>query len=298
MNKKRPWYNWPLFALVMAAVVYVIIKNTGEIRQYEFSYRWPFLALAFLAETLAYLIQFCIWLSISSDYGLKAPFLKASKGFFLSILGKYLPGKVGLALVRINTYHGYSKKQVSVATGFEVICSLASACLLIPVSVFSISDMLPSYALWISTSGVLAILVFLYPPIFLRIVNTGFRLIKIQPLVKSPTYGASLEFIIAFMLVGLFHGLGLYFVLYSLSEIAFSYYLTITSVYYTAGIIGFLALFAPAGVGVREGIMMLALPAFIDEPVVIVGVILIRLVMTAAELSLAGVSVILEKTNR
>jgi len=32
--------------------------------------------------------------------------------------------------------------------------------------------------------------------------------------------------------------------------------------------------------------------------VVIVGVILIRLVMTAAELSLAGISVILEKINR
>jgi len=298
MNKKRPRYSWLLFALVIAAVVYVIIKNTGEIRQYEFSYRWSFLAMAFFAEALAYLIQFCIWLSISGDYGVKAPFLKASKGFFLSILGKYLPGKVGLALVRINAYRGYSKKQVSVATGFEVICSLASVCLLILAGVFSISDMLPSYAVWVSASGILAILVFLYPPLFLRIVNTGFQLIKRQPLVKSPTYGATLKFIIAFMLVGLFHGLGLYFALYSLSEISFSYYLTITSVYYAAGLIGFFAVFAPAGIGVREGIMMLILPAFIHEPVVIVGVILIRLVMTAVELSLAGISVILEKINR
>ncbi|MCD6501249.1 hypothetical protein J7L01_01475, partial [bacterium] len=119
--------------------------------------------------------------------------------------------------------------------------------------------------------------------------------IKRAPIEKSPSYKTTLKFISAFMLVGLLHGMGLFFVLNSLAALSFSHYLTVTGVYYAAGLVGFFAVFAPAGIGVREGILMLVLPQFIPEPVVIVGAILMRLVITAAELFLAGASVVIEK---
>ena len=298
MKPKRPWYSQLLFALVVAAVVWVVYRNIGEIRTFDFSYRWGFILLAFLFEILAYITQFGIWVGISKEFGLKAPVPKAAKGFFLSQLGKYIPGKVGLVLVRMDAYRGYSKKQVAVATGFEMVSSLASACLLVLLGVVSASALLPSYSVWIAVFGFVLILIFLYPPLFLRLINLGFRIIKRAPIEKSPSYKTTLKFISAFMLVGLLHGMGLFFVLNSLAALSFSHFLTVTGVYYAAGLVGLFAVFAPAGIGVREGIMMLVLPAFIAEPVVIVGAIIIRLLMTTAELLLAGASVMIEKISR
>ena len=53
--------------------------------------------------------------------------------------------------------------------------------------------------------------------------------------------------------------------------------------------------FLPSGVGIREGVLFLILPAFIPMPTVIVGAIAIRLITTAVELLLAGVFVLAER---
>ena len=296
--KSRPWYSWLLFAIVVVAVGWVIYRNIGEIRQYDFSYNLWFIFIAFLFEIVAYLAQFGIWLNLSKAYGLKAPALKAGKGFFLSQLGKYIPGKVGLVLVRLDAYRGYSKKKIAVATGFEMILAVASACILVLVGLISAAEFLPGYAVYGSIALLAVLLVLLYPPFFLKLVNFGFKLIKREPIEESPSYLTTIKFILAFMLVGLLHGVGLFFALKSLSPVPFEYYMTITAVYYAAGIVGLISFFAPAGIGVREGILMLVLPLFIAEPVVIVGAIIIRLLITAAELTLAGIFSICDRSSR
>jgi len=295
--KSRPWYSWLLFGLVVIAVGWFIYRNIGEIRQYDFSYNLWFILLAFAFEILAYLFQFGIWINLSGEYGLKAPAIKAGKGFFLSQLGKYIPGKVGLVLVRMDAYRGYSKKKIAVATGFEMIIALAAACILILVGLISAAEFLPGHAVYGAVAMLAVLLVLLYPPFFLKLVNFGFKLIKREPIEESPSFRTTIKFILAFMLVGLLQGMGLFFALKSLSPVPFEYYMTITAVYYAAGIVGLISFFAPAGIGVREGILMLVLPLFIPEPVVIVGAILIRLLMTAAELTMAGTSTLLEKIS-
>lgn len=296
--KSRPWYSWLLFALVVAAVGWFIFRNIGEIRQYDFSYNLWFILLAFVFEVLAYLFQFGIWVNLSGEYGLKASAVKAGKGFFLSQLGKYIPGKVGLVLVRMDAYRGFSKKKIAVATGFEMILGVASACILVLVGLIYAAEFLPGYAVYGAIALLAVLLVLLYPPFFLKLVNFGFKLIKREPIEESPSYRTTIKFMLAYILVGLLHGMGLLFVLKSLAPVPFEYYMTITAVYYAAGIVGLISFFAPAGIGVREGILMLVLPLFIPEPVVIVGAIIIRLLMTAAELTLAGVFSLAEKMSQ
>ena len=62
MKSKRPWYSWLLFALVVIAVGWVVYRNIGEIRQYDFNYNFRFILLAFAFVVLAYLAQFRIHL--------------------------------------------------------------------------------------------------------------------------------------------------------------------------------------------------------------------------------------------
>ena len=69
----------------------------------------------------------------------------------------------------------------------------------------------------------------------------------------------------------------------------------ITSVYYIASLIGVAAIFAPAGIGVREGIVFLILPALISKPVVIFATILTRIIVTITEIFLASSFFLLDR---
>jgi len=104
-----------------------------------------------------------------------------------------------------------------------------------------------------------------------------------------------LRFVGAYVFAGLLQGMGLIFILNSLSPVDFRYFLIITGTYEVAGLIGIAAVFAPSGIGVREGVLFLVLPAFIPMPAVIIGTIVMRLIATFTELFLAGVFVVAEK---
>jgi len=298
MTRRFKYYRWILFAAVMVAVGWFIYRNVGEIRSYRFNYNIWLIVGAFFVEILAYLAQFVIWIDLSRKYDLKAPSIDAGRGFFVSQLGKYVPGKVGLVLVRMESYRGYSKRKIAVATGLEMILTIAAACIVVLFGIMSAGELFPSYVIYGSVVILGLILVLIYPPIFLKIINRFFKIIKREPIQDSPSYFITLKYVLGFILVALLHGMGFYLVLNSLSPVSFSYFLTITAVYYSAGIIGLITIFAPAGIGVREGILMLILPLIISEPVVIVGALLIRLLMTASELTLAGTFSLLDRLHK
>ncbi|GEM_PF-706988 len=294
LNKRRI-INLILMLIVLTAVGMLVHRNFGELKKYSFDFRWEFILLAFISEITAYIAKLLIWQRLSGSYGLKIPFLLSAKGYLLSQFGRYIPGKIGLVILRMEALHGHSKKNIAIATGVELVSSIGAACLLVLIGIISASDYLPDYAIWIAVIGFAGVLAFLHPSVFRPLGNLIFKLAKRQPMEEIPPYFLTLKFVFVYILPGLIHGLSLFLVLLSLSPISFGFYLTITSVYYAAGLIGLAALFAPSGIGVREGVMMLVLPLFIDAPVVIVGVIIIRLITTAAEVFLAGAFTLLAK---
>jgi uncharacterized membrane protein YbhN (UPF0104 family) len=107
-----------------------------------------------------------------------------------------------------------------------------------------------------------------------------------------------IRLVFAYTLTGLLYGLGFYLVLNAFSPVNFRYYMTITAAIYAAVIVGMAAVFAPSGIGVREGVLFLILPIFIPMQTVILGVVTIRLIATGAEILLAGIFVLLENIVR
>ncbi|MEA1936445.1 MAG: hypothetical protein U9M96_06485 [Thermodesulfobacteriota bacterium] len=229
------------------------------------------------------------------SFGLNVPILRAGKAWFVSQLGKYVPGKVTLLLVRLDAYRGYSKRKITVATGIEYIAMLASAFILVLVALASAFQIVPYHIRWVAGVGSVLFLFMLWPPLSLRFVNLVLKLLKREPIEEFPPYSLLLRFVGAYIFAGLLQGMGLFFVLNSLSPVKFSYFLIIAGVYEAAGLIGIAAVFAPSGIGVREGVLLLVLPSFIPMPAVIVGTIAIRLIATITELFLAGVFIVAEK---
>jgi len=118
-TNKRPWYSWLLLILVLSAVTWFILTNLHQIARFDFQFEWRYLSISFFFVNAAYLVMLIIWTRIALLFGLNASILTAGKAWFLSQLGKYVPGKVTLLLVRFDAYRDYPKSRVAVATGIE-----------------------------------------------------------------------------------------------------------------------------------------------------------------------------------
>jgi len=287
MKNKRLWFRRLLFVVVLFTVCGYILHNLEEIEKYNFTIKWSQLALGFVSVNIAYLSLVYVWVNLSQSFGLTVDPLTAGKAWFFSQLGKYIPGKVALLLVRFDIYQGYSKRKVSVATGIEYMAILASASVLVLLAVASTPQFLPHHIRWTAGVGTVFFLFLLWPPFLMRFVNWGFRLVNRDPIEKYPSYGLLLKFVAIYVLIGLLEGLGFYFTLNSFSPVNLKYFLTITGVYQAAGLAGIAAVFAPSGIGVREGVLFFFLSFVIPKPSVIVGALAMRLIATSVELFMA-----------
>lgn len=290
---KRKWYRYILNISVLFAVTYFLVINLKEISAYEYEVNWVRLIFGFFFTVAAYIISFLIWIQIAASFNLKAPFLLSGKAWFLAQLGKYVPGKVATLLVRLDAYKGYSKKKVTVATGVEVIIAFASVCLIIIISIFFSPHDVPQTLKTAGIIGTLIFLIMLYPPLIMRLANMILQLFKRDAIEEMPRFGAMFKLVLEYSIMILVNGLGVYFIYDSIKPVSFDYFMIITAVYYSASLIGLVALFAPAGIGVREGLIFIVLIEFIPKPVVIVGTIVARLVTIIVEIVLALIFVVL-----
>ena len=295
---RRSLLSYSMTILVLLALGYYIYRNFSKISCYDFEFQWILIVAAFFAAAGGYLVMFSVWRRLAYSFGLKAPSILAAKAFYLSQLGKYVPGKVGLVLVRMDAYRGYSRKNVALATGVEYIASFISACILILIAAIFVDLHLTPYLRWLTLGFLIVLLAALWPSVLKSAANVLFKLIKRQPIEQVPSFRQMLLFVSMYLIVGLFYGLSLFLVLNSLSPVSFGYYLAVTGTFRIASLIGIAAIFAPSGIGIREGVLMLVLPAFIPEPTVIIGAILIRFVLISAELALAGFFTILERNSK
>ena len=291
---KKSWYSRVLLSIVLVAVIWVVWKNISEISSYDFELEYGYFIASFIVIVINYLFCFLIWHWLTASFGLHVPIIKAARGWFLSYLGKYVPGKIVLLLVRMDAYDGYSSKKVAVATIVEYIVALVAACLVVLISLLFSPEIIPDYVRWVAIPGTVLLLVVLYPPLLKKTVNRVFKLIKKAPLHEVPTFKKILLLVGTYMIATLVAGFAFYLILNSLSPVSIKYYIVITGVYGIAGLAGLAAFFAPSGIGVREGVIFLILPAFIPEPAVIVGAVAIRLITTVTELLLAGFFVVIE----
>ncbi|MBD3369679.1 hypothetical protein GF402_04865 [Candidatus Fermentibacteria bacterium] len=275
-------------AILVSIVIYVY-SNVEELRDAEFDLRIEYVCLSFLFASLGHLLNMLTWYRLAHSYGLKADLVTTARAWILSRLGRYVPGKVVLLIVRMNLYKGMSKKSVGMATVTEYLSSLAAAGIVLSAAIVTYPGKSPLYYPAAVITGVVLLAIALHPKVLQRFANKLLQLAKRRPIEEYPPYTKILGYVAAYLLPIAAHGLGFFFLLNALQEVSGRYILTLTGIYYASSLIGMAAVFAPSGIGIREGILFLILPQIIPKPLVIVGAVSIRLVVTAAELLQAGV---------
>ena len=236
---------------------------------------WLHLAAALALYNLAFLLSAVNWRWLLAGYGVKSAPMVAESVYLVTQIGKYLPGNVGhfAGRVAFGRERGISAAACSASTLCEQLLAVSAVVLfmgidylLIPTNLVPLQGHLPS-APWLAT----LLLVAGFSPLFLGTVSA-----QIGHWIPGRLGRALLEvrnlgglYLLRFVVVcwGGFFILGLFVT--EVAEAVAGPQLLATSlaalVFAAAWVTGLLTPGAPAGMGVRETIMVVGLAPMIGE---------------------------------
>lgn len=250
--------------------------------QWKFNYQLLFISLALVFANFVFLIQ--IWRRLIFRMGYSLKFAKAFKIFFYSSLGKYVPGKVWsvLGMVYMCEKQGIPREaSVTSAVLNQALNMIGGMLLVVIVSGTKFLGGLP-ITLYLPLAGIL--IIFIYPPLLERVLNVSLKLLKREPIKINLSFRNNLVFTLLFMLSWSVYGIAFNIFIRSLTPYSWNLLPFVSSAFIFSYIIGFLSVFVPGGLGVREGILVFYLSSYFPVPVATLIALLSRLWMTAAEI--------------
>ena len=286
MSVLRTPVRWGVAALALGFLVAYAARNWQDLQREDLTVDWAVMALSF-ALLLVYMGgRVLAWHQITVHLGVGIPVRAASASWLLSLLGKYLPGKVFLLLGRLELYsaHGRSKVQTTVGFTIETIVSMLSSVYVILLAlVFVEIDLIQRLRIPLLLALV-GLTLSLHPKVLQSVLGVAGRLTKRE----MPTISVSFRQMLLFVGVGtgvwLIFGLAFYLFINALYDVDIVYLLYLAGAISAASLIGILAVIAPSGLGVREGFLTLLLAQVMPAPLAAVVSLASRVWVTAGEL--------------
>ena len=289
--------------IVLAIILFIgrlFYRNINELKDIDFKFDLLNLILAVVLFIVYKINSVFLWHYITKKNECSISIRKAFVSWFYSLLGKYIPGKVFMLGSRIYFYNreGSSKKKVLFCFLVENICTVLGAALLFIMSMLFVNN--PDLIQYrYPAIGLIAVFfIIIHPVVLTRIINILLKILKKKQIELRMKYINMLGLVFVYSLNFLIVGSGFYMLTNSIYPVDISRFFYISGIFGLAAVIGILALFAPSGIGVREGVIILALRYVIPEAAAIVVSIVSRLWATATELLLIGIVYIYARINK
>jgi len=314
-----PAWTWKLLKWALLALVLYYVGRQGyqlyqEQREAlaEIQIKPMWLILSGVCSIVAWLPSVWFWQRLMIDSGENPEFWPTARAYYCGHLGKYIPGKVSVLLIRATLLKEYGVR-VSVAAltaAYETLAVMGVGLVLFLALVPYVinADQLAEWPAWIQPIQSRPLLVpILF--IFVLLVSLPFlsRFLNLfsQKITKSEVEVSAAENqtaisirllylgVVAFLISWILHGLSLGLVVASLGNSGLDWHEwpLWTAAISAAFALGFAALFAPAGLGVREGLIafILAGSPAIGPVNAFVAALLIRIVSFVSEILAAFV---------
>jgi glycosyltransferase 2 family protein len=232
-----------------------LVLNWESLAETRWRIAWVPFSGSLIAVSLVYVVNSQIWRGIVRSFsGVELSRFRAAYIWFVSNLGRYLPGKIwqiaGMAVLARMWGVPAMDATASAVVG-QVIHLLAGAA----VGLLFFPGELPEAYLPLVRWAWLAlplVLVFLYPPLLNKLLSLATRFSGKQSVSCNLKTGHLLVWFLLNVVVWLAYGACFYYFILSVlpgSDIELA---TAVGVYAVGYIIGFLVIFAPGGIGVRE----------------------------------------------
>ncbi len=213
---------------------------------------------------------------------------KAIPAYLYSILGKYIPGKVFMLAARLTYYKEENAplSKVTVCFFIENVCTLLGAAMLFILSLSFFPNELPGNYRWLTILLIAAFFICIHPKIINMVLKMIGKIFK-KDLRIPMKYAQILKVVLMFIGNWLIVGFGFFMLVRSVDpSVGWNKMLFCAGIYGISAIMGILAIFAPSGIGVREGIMLAGLMLIMPESSAAVVSVISRLWQSAAELIL------------
>jgi hypothetical protein len=283
-----PWIERAAGLLVLAFLALYLARNWSEVAAHPWRIHWSRLGLATLCVLLAYSGFVLSWRRILGRLGGRLSVRDAHRIWYLGNLGRYVPGKV---LQLAGT--AYLARAKGVSPVLTVSASLAAQVFVLAAGILVAATTLPELGaaggelavLWPVGLAVAAILL----AIVLSPALDALHRVVLRLLRKSE-YHARIPVAerVVLLAVGLLawcaFGIGFWLFVGSVAPLETDALVSMVGICAAGYVGGYLAVFVPGGLGVREGLYALLLASYVPPPMAVAIAILCRLWLTACEL--------------
>lgn len=269
-----------------------LYRNWSQIDFKQLHFNVPLLIVSMFFLSGFYLMFAFGWKLILKELDVSLPFLKGLKIIFYSQLGKYLPGKIWIFAGRMYFCQkiGISTSKTFISMALEMALTTISGIFIFLASLLFSSKFRTDINPFLLVTVAVLVLVIIHPKVLVRIINFFLRLIKKEQVRIELNFSQICMIMAYYCIIWLCFGIAFYFLINSVTFITPSKIPIITGSFAIASTIGLIALFAPAGLGVREGILSLLLSNFFPLSLAILLSFLCRIWVSVGELLMAGIS--------
>lgn len=295
MAKKE--FNWKkiiawAFYFSVAVFFALYLKNLDFETILNLKVKFRFILLALFLSLVSRMLMPFAWIILIEDFGGKIKsYSQLCYVYAKSWLGRYIPGKVTWIGGKIffGLEQGIGKGILTISSFLEASIQILSGLLLGLILVFlsgNLTKINPKIQLF-SLAALITLVPLLSPPIFNRLMRTGYRTIKQKKL--NPQYKLrsnsliKVGFLFAFLqLVG---GIAFGAIAQSIGfSVNIRSFLFLSGTIILSVTIGMLAFFAPSGIGMREGTQACLLALVMPKEQAIIVILFSRMLAVLTDI--------------
>ncbi|GII75424.1 membrane protein [Sphaerisporangium rufum] len=256
---------------------------------------WPTVAASLAAVLVGLTFMLVAWRRVLAGLGSPLPLRVAAKVLFMGQLGKYVPGSVWAfaAMMELARDHGSPPRRTFGATVIGLVVSLGCALGLAAVTLPLVSAQVARQS-WYLLALIPLIMIGLHPRVLTFGLNLVLRIGRREPLDRALPGSALVRAAGLTMIGWLCYGVHMWLLLAGMRPDGGPELFAIAAgAYALAYVTGLLTVIVPAGIGVREGAMVLVLAPVLDTPRALVVAVVSRLAFTLADVLSAGAGYLL-----
>jgi len=274
--------------LILFFLARYIILNIDKV--YELADKFNFIYF-FLSAVLIFFymtLNALLWNYLLNSFNVIPGIPKVLWTFFLAMFGKYIPGKIWVAAMRVHNLQDSenSKKRILGSIALDHIYLFSSGLFFFLVTWSTNRGPIGQIVKtpFIFGAFFLSAVIIIRPNIIIGLFNTILKATGRDTVDISISTYDSLRFFFMYLSTWVFCSIGVWLVVYSVVPASPGLILKTGSAFAASYLIGLIILIAPGGIGVREGIFAFLLNTYFPDYVSVLLAFAVRLAFIAAEI--------------
>ncbi len=263
-----------LVGVILFFVIRQIAHHWQEIQKYDWQTNWSYLILSVIVGIGVFFAFSSIWQKIMVGFGHRLSQKKAFRIFYLSNLGRYIPGKIWqlLGMLYLTKQAGISPESAGASfVLIELYAIPASFLVAVMAMLIEPKVLVDQVAVMGHKSAViiaavmvaLSLVLILWPQKVLAIGNVILRKLKRPQATLTLDKKVALGIFVGYCLAWTLYGVAFWLFIRAVTENTGVSLIAAVGVFNAAYQIGYVAVFAPGGFGPRELVMGVMLTPFV-----------------------------------